>query len=140
MAVLLDKLKRRGIQRMGMEGATPTTSMAQAQSPLPTITDQISQPPARQDMSLAGRIGARPQLGELGSLPQNKGISKRFIADLPAKVQLQGIQDILQGQETTSPVVNNFVRGMAAQGKSPEEIIAAFKQQQKASGNPLVLM
>lgn len=134
MAVLLDRLSRRGTERIGQ---TP-----QPASPLPTISDTTSRPPARTltTAPLSRRLSQIPQRGAIGSLPQNVGVQKRFVSDLPAKQQLEGIQQILSGQDTNSPIVNNFVKGMSAQGKSPEEIIAAFKTQQKASGNPLVLL
>ena len=135
MAVLLDKLSKRGLSRMGK----PTEQPVQQPSPLPTITEQVMQPrvpPA----PLASRIAQAPQRGEVGSQPQFKNIQKRFVADLPAKVQLEGVNLILSGQDTKSPVINNFVRQMAAQGKSPEEIIQAFKTHQKTSQDPLVLL
>lgn len=140
MAILLDKLKNRGVQRMG--GATePTISanpnMPAPPSPLPTINQQIQQPTAR---SLASRVGGIPQKGAVGSQPQFANIKGRMVADLPANVQLQGIQKVLAGQSTGNQIIDNFVKGMAAQGKSPEEIRQAFIAQQKASASPLVLM
>mgnify|MGYP001594471966 CR=1 FL=1 len=142
MAILFEKLRQRGIERMGkqpvQQGLQP---QIQPPSPLPSITEQITAPPARMPtMPLSGRMATASVRGELGSMPQWQSINKRFIADLPANVQLKGIADILAGQDSNSPIINNFVRGMAAQGKSPEDIRQAFIAQQKPSQNPLVLM
>lgn len=136
MAVLLDKLSQRGINKF--KGVQPSQAVQPQQaiqqpSPLPSITQDISRPPT------PDRISQLPQRGPIGSLPQNQGIKQRIVADLPAKVQIEGIQGILNGQDTTSPVVNNFVKGMAAQGKNPEEIRQAFINQQKTTKNPLVI-
>jgi len=128
MAVLLDKISQRNTQR-----SMPT----QQASPLPTINQTISRPQARAPINQ--RMAGMSERGPVGSLPQFNGIKKKFIADLPANVQLQGIQDIMAGQESTSPIVNNFVRGMAAQGRNPEEIRLAFIEQQKTTDNPLAL-
>lgn len=141
MAILLDKLSKRGLSRMGKEPTAqpmvqpglPTAQPTQP-SPLPSITETINQPAA-----LGSRLAQAPQRGVVGSLPQNQGIQKRIVADLPPAVQIQGIQDILNGQDSTSPVINNFVRGLSQQGKNPEEIRQAFIEHQKTSNNPLVL-
>ena len=135
MAVLLDKLSQRGIKRF--KGAPPQTtqpSQTAQPSPLPSITETINRPPVSQ------RISALPQQGAVGSLPQFKNIKQRLIADLPAKTQLEGIQSILSGQDSQNAVINNFVKGLASQGKSPEEIRQAFIDQQKTSPSPLVLL
>ena len=141
--ILLDKLSQRGLKRMGMP-ANPGQPLqpTQPQSPLPSITDTIAQPKARAltTTPMGDRLAALPQRGAMGSMPQWGGTPKRFLADLPANVQLKGISDILSGLDSNSPIVNNFVRGMAAQGKSPEDIRQAFIAQQKTSPNPLVLM
>lgn len=157
----LDKLKQRGIKRMEKPGGMaplgpaggrpsllpgPSTAQptAQPQSPLPQITETIpsAQPPARAltTTPLSERLSARGQRGQLGSTFQGGKVQKRFLADLPANVQLQGIQQILAGQDTNSPMVNNFVRNLAAQGKTPEEIRIAFIAQQRQSPDPLVIM
>lgn len=135
MAILLDKLSK-----LRPTGAPATTPQAQI-SPLPSITQTINQPPARSltTTPMPQKIEALPQRGALGSMPQWKATPQRFLADLPAQTQLQGIQEILSGQDSNSPLVNNFVRTLAAQGKQPEEIRQAFIAQQKTSANPLVL-
>lgn len=131
MAVFLDKLKTRGLQRIGKEPP---------ESPLPSITETISTPPKPLTTKpLSNRIGGLPQRGTVGSLPQFANIKQRFLADLPAKVQLQGIQAVLSGADSGSPIINNFVKGMAAKGAQPEDIRQAFINQQKSSDNPLVL-
>jgi len=134
MAILPDRINQRGI-RAGT-GSTPP-----AISPLPTINQQISRPPARAltTTPISQRVGQSQQRGSLASTFQGGAVKKRFLADLPANVQLQGIQDILSGQDSTNPIINNFVRGMAARGSQPEEIRQAFIAEQKKSGNPLVL-
>jgi len=128
MAVLLDKISQRG-----------TRGVPAQASPLPTINQTISAPARRAGTSLAGRVSGMAERGPVGSMPQFKSIKKKFIADLPSNVQLQGIQEIMAGQDSTSPIVNNFVRGMASQGRNPEEIRLAFIEQQKNSQNPLAL-
>jgi len=140
MAVLLDKLSQRGVRRLG-GGNVPSPATNQAISPLPSIAGQNITAPAKPltTAPVSSRIAQRPQRGTVGSLPQFATEKRRFIADLPAKVQLEGIQGILGGQDSDSPVINNFVKGMAAQGKSPEEIRQAFVNQQKTIQNPLVI-
>jgi len=102
-------------------------------NPLPTISETINRPQATL-RSTATRVGTLPRAGALATA---QGSKKRFVSDLPAKVQLEGIQQILGGQDSRSSVINNFVRQMSAQGKSPEEIRVAFIEQQKRSKNPL---
>lgn len=135
MAVLLDKLSKRGVERFG-------SPVNQPKSPLPSITDQINLPTVKtvNKRPLNQRINNVSQRGAVGSLPQNANIKKRFVADLPSNEQLEGIQSILSGKDTNSPIINNFVKGMAAQGKSAEEIRQAFVEQQKQSNNPLVIL
>jgi hypothetical protein len=94
--------------------------------------------PARSLASASQRLNALPQRGNLASTFQ--GVQKRFVADLPANVQLQGIASILSGKETNNPQLNDFVKSMAAQGKQPEEIRQAFIAHQKTSPDPLVIM
>ena len=132
--ILMDKLSQRGIKR--------APGMAEQPSPLPAISGQIT-PPAPKPLTttpVSQRMGSLPQKGAVGSMPQWGHIPKRFVADLPANVQIQGIQAIMAGQDTPNPIVNNFVKGMAQQGKSPEEIRQAFIAHQKNSPDPLVLM
>jgi len=141
---VLDKLSKRGLVRMGKEPTAPiqplapTNAVAPQASPLPSISETISQP-AQPASPLTSRIAQAPQRGPVGSLPQNQGIQKRIVADLPANVQIQGIQDIINGKQSTSPAINNFVMGMVQRGANPEQIRQSFIEEQKKSNNPLVL-
>ena len=153
---LFDKLAQRGVQRLGrtprgqgsilgvdtpkpiaspasIVNQTPTTHQA-----TPTVAPTATPKPLTTTPTV-DRINTLPQRGTLGSTFQGGSINKRFIADLPANEQLEGIQMILSGQDTNSEVVNNFVKNMSAQGKSPEEIRLAFIEQERQSANPLVL-
>lgn len=138
---LFDKLSQRGLQRMGKDPNKQSSILGvPAQKPLPTIGETLQKPPATMPTTMAGKVGQLPQAGAVGSMPQFQNIKKRFIADLPAKTQLEGIAQILSGQDTNSPILNNFVKGMAAKGAQPEDIRQAFIQHQKASPDPLVLL
>ena len=139
----LDKLSQRGLKRMGID--QPAGQTLQPPSPLPSITQTLPPaiPPAIPARSLAPasqRLNALPQQGNLQSTFQGGAVQKRFIADLPASMQLQGIASILSGKETTNPQLNEFVKSQAAQGKQPEEIRQAFIAHQKTSPDPLVIM
>ena len=140
MAVFFQRLSQRGIDRLRGQPQGPSLK-GQRAGDFPTLSEQINKPPARPltTTPLSTRLGQIPQRGTLGSLPQFRGVNRRFVADLPANVQLQGINSILAGQDSTSTIINNFVRGMAAQGRTPEEIRQAFIAQQKTSANPLVI-
>lgn len=125
--ILFDKLSQRGVKQQDVQ---PKSNMVSTQiKSKPLTTTPISQ-----------RINNIPERGVMGSMPDWAHEKRQFIHDLPSKVQLQGIQDILSGKDTPSPIINNFVKGMAAQGKSPEEIRQAFLEHQKGSDNPLVMM
>lgn len=76
----------------------------------------------------------------LSKLPQVAPTKQRLVADLPANVQLNGIAQILAGQNSNHPTLNTFVRQSAAQGMTPEQIRQAFIAEQKKSPNPLVLL
>jgi len=134
--ILLDKLSQRKTSPMIRAGGTQQTS------PLPSVTDTINRPSARPltTAPMSQKIEQLPERGAMGSMPQFAHIQKRFLADLPANMQLEGIRLILSGQETQNQNVNNFVKSLAAQGKSPEEIRQAFIAQQKTSADPLVIM
>lgn len=127
--ILLDKLSQRGMDRMGRGNTTSETASSMNNSP---IRRPLTNTPASQ------RINQLPQRGAMGM--QRPDIQQRFISDLPANVQIQGINDILSGKDTPSPIINNFVKGLAAQGKSPEEIRLAFIEHQKNSDSPLIMM
>ena len=149
---LFDRLSQRGINRLGRT-IKPTDQASilgvPTQKPLPTIPERmgiapavpaVTRPAVLTTTPAAERLAQLPQRGIVGSMPQFAGINKRFVADLPANVQLKGIADILSGIDSNSPIINNFVRGMATQGKTPEEIRQAFIVQQKTSPNPLVIL
>ena len=140
----LDKLSQRGLKRMGI--GQPIGQTLQPPSPLPSITQTLpaaippALPPARPLAPASQRLGELPQRGNLASTFNGGAVQKRFIADLPASMQLQGIASILSGKETTNPQLNEFVKSQAAQGKQPEEIRQAFIAHQKTSPDPLVIM
>jgi len=135
--ILLDRLSK-----LSPRPATGGNQVQAMGGVLPSYTDQINKPPVSSvaPAQISQRMSQSPARGVIGSMPQWQGEKRRFIADLPANVQIKGIQSILNGQETQNTVINNFVKGMASQGKSPEEIREAFMQHQKSSSNPLVLM
>ena len=138
----LDKLSQRGLKRMGI--GQPAGQTLQP-SPLPSITQTLPPAippavPARSLVPASQRLNALPQRGNLASTFNGGAVQKRFIADLPASMQLQGIASILSGKETTNPQLNEFVKSQAAQGKQPEEIRQAFIAHQKTSPDPLVIM
>jgi len=141
MAVLLDKLSKRGIDRLSRSQSTPSATEA-IRSPFQSVNQTAGAPQARPVTTAPTeqRAGALPQRGALASSFQGGRIQKRFVADLPQNEQIQGIQTILSGQSSGNQIIDNFVKGMAAQGRQPEEIRQAFIAQQKASGNPLVLV
>ena len=142
MAGLLDKLKQRGVERFKGITQSPGILPQTATSPLsqaPTDINRVA-PRPQPSQVVSERISALPQRGTIGSLPQNKAIKNQIVADLPEKTQLEGIQGIINGQDIGNPVIDNFVKGMAAQGKTPEEIRQAFIEQQKTSRSPLVLL
>jgi len=148
---LFDRLAQRGIQRLGRTPRLDNQNSilgVQTQSPVQTPSNIINkaQPSANQASPRAltttptlDRLNNLPQRGTLGSTFQGGSIKKRFLADLPSNEQLEGISMILSGQETNDESVNTFVKNLAAQGKSPEEIRLAFITQQRNSPNPLVL-
>ena len=65
---------------------------------------------------------------------------QRLVADLPPSLQLQGINNILSGKDSSNPQANMFIRNLAAQGMNPEQIRQAFILDQKKSPNPLVIL
>lgn len=76
----------------------------------------------------------------LSQLPQVNPQKQRLVADLPAGVQLNAINQILAGQDTTNPQINTFVRQAAAGGLQPEQIRLKFIEEQKKSNNPLIIL
>ena len=81
-----------------------------------------------------------PLQDRLSQLKQVNPQKQRLVADLPASMQLQGIAQILAGQNSTHPQLNTFVRQAAAQGMTPEQIRQAFIAEQRKSANPLVIL
>jgi len=71
-------------------------------------------------------------------LPQTN--KQRLVADLPPEVQLNAINSILAGQNSTNQFINNFVRQGAAQGKNAEQIRQEFITHQRQSPSPLIIM
>jgi len=142
MAVFLDKLKQRGVDRFKGPTAQTIPTVTPPESPLAAGVTDINKvaPRPQPATAVSQRVAGLPEKGPVGSLPQFQGIKKRIVADLPSKTQLEGIQGILSGQSIGNPVIENFVKGMAAQGKNPEEIRQAFINQQKTSKSPLVIL
>lgn len=144
---LFDRLARRGMDRLNRnispeKQATPT-GIPSITASIPNVVNQPKPtvgPRALTTTPTADRLNQLPQRGELASTFQGGKIPNRFIADLPAGEQLQGITQILSGQGSGNDSVDNFVKTLAAQGKTPEEIRLAFIQQQKISPDPFVIL
>ena len=81
-----------------------------------------------------------PLQDRLSQLKQVAPQKQRLLADLPANVQLNGIAQILAGQNSTNPQLNTFVRQAAAQGMTPEQIRQTFIAEQRKSTSPLVIL
>jgi len=131
-----DKLAQRGIQRLGR---TPRPLPGGIQSPQQIISQTKGVKPLTTTPA-TNRIGELPQRGQLGTQFQGGQVKQRFLADLPAAEQIEGINQILAGQDTNNESINQFVRTQAAQGKNPEQIRLAFIQSQQNSPNPLVIL
>ena len=65
---------------------------------------------------------------------------RKLIADLPAQVQLNAINQIIAGKKTRNQQVNSFVQQSAARGMKPEQIRQAFIAEQRRSPNPLLIL
>lgn len=140
---LFDRLAQRGterLQRQIPEGKQASILGVPTSRPIETPQKIVSRPKTLSTTPTAQRINQLPQRGELGSTFQGGEVQKRFLADLPANQQLEGITQILAGQETNNQGLNDFVKTQAAQGKTPEQIRLAFVESQKASANPLVIL
>lgn len=81
-----------------------------------------------------------PLQDRLSKLQQVNPQKQRLVADLPANVQLNAINQVLLGQSTRNPQIDTFIKQMAAQGMQPEQIRQAFIAEQRKSPNPLVLL
>ena len=142
---LFDKLSQRGIERIGRTpNPQPSLLGVPMQKPIQTPQQIINKPSTTSVRPLTttptvDRLNQLPQRGQLGSTFQGGQVQKRFLADLPASEQLEGITQILSGQDTNNQAVNEFVKTLNAQGKTPEEIRLAFIESQRNSPNPLVL-
>ncbi len=147
---LFDRLARRGMERLNRNispekqakplgvGTPPIAPTA-----TPNIVNQTQPTAVPQNLTTTPtvqRLNQLPERGELGSTFQGGKVPNRFIADLPTNEQLQGIVNILSGQSSGNDGVDNFVKILSAQGKSPEEIRLAFIQQQKVSSDPFVIL
>lgn len=76
----------------------------------------------------------------LSKLQQVNPQKQRLIADLPPSMLLQGINNILSGKNSANPQADALIRQIAAQGKTPEQVMQLFIQQQKASPSPFVIL
>jgi len=76
----------------------------------------------------------------MSRVPQVQPEKRRLVADLPAEVQLNAINQIMSGQRTTNQHINTFVQKMASQGMQPEQIRQAFIAEQRKSPNPLIII
>jgi len=126
--IFLDKLSQRSIN--------PKSLTTVSNSPLPNISQPIRSSYSR---SISDRLINLSPRGTIGSSSEWMHEPRRFVADLPANVQLEGIKNILSGQSSGSQIIDDFVLGMSRQGRTPEQIRLAFIDQQKNSPNPLVI-
>ena len=76
----------------------------------------------------------------LARLNQTKPGRQRLVSDLPAATQLNAINQILAGQNTTNPMINDFVRRKAKEGRNPQQIMQDFVTEQRRSASPLIIM
>ena len=67
------------------------------------------------------------RLARLNQVAPNR---RRLVSDLPAATQLNAINQILAGQNSTNPMVNDFVRRKAKEGKNPQQIMQDFATEQ----------
>ncbi|HEC64918.1 MAG TPA: hypothetical protein ENI23_06485 [bacterium] len=74
----------------------------------------------------------------VGKLQQTD--NQRRLADFPAEVQLNAIQQILSGQKSFGPEVDNIVKRLAQGGRNPEQIRQAFIEEQRTSRTPLIAL
>jgi len=124
---------------------TPITSPVQpvaappqpVTAPLPTAPQAIQ---SIQPKALDGRLTALPIKGPVGSLPQFANIKQKILADLPAHMFIEGVNNIIAGKNSSNEYANNFVRRLSAQGKTPEQIRQAFINEQSTSQDPLVIL
>ncbi len=140
---LFDKLAQRGVQRLGRTPNNQSSILGvPTQKPIQSPQQIINRTPTARPLTTTptgDRLSQLPQRGQLASTFQGGAVKKRFLADLPANEQLEGIAQILGGKDTNSQPLNDFVKTLSAQGKSPEEIRLAFIQSQQNSPNPLVI-
>ncbi len=81
-----------------------------------------------------------PLEDRLAKLNQVAPERRRLVADLPPETQLNAINQILAGQRSTNPMVNDFVMNKAREGKTPEQIRQEFITEQRRSATPLIIM
>lgn len=77
------------------------------------------------------------RLSKLNQVAPNK---QRRVVDLPAATQLNAINQILAGQNTMNPMVNNFVRRKSKEGRNPQQIMQDFATEQRKSVSPLIIL
>lgn len=77
------------------------------------------------------------RLARLNQVAPNR---RRLVADLPPATQLNAINQILAGQDTTNSTINDFVRRRAKEGKNPQQIMQDFATEQRRSASPLIIM
>ena len=71
---------------------------------------------------------------------QTKPGVQKLVSDLPSATQLNAIHQILAGQNTTNPMINDFVRRRAKEGRNPKQIMQDFVTEQRRSASPLIIM
>jgi len=76
----------------------------------------------------------------LAKLNQTKPGKQRLVADLPAATQMNAINQILAGQNTTNPFINDFVKKRSKEGRNPSQIREDFITEQRRSASPLIIM
>ena len=82
-------------------------------------------------------MGLQDRLSKLQQVNPQK---QRLIADLPPSMLLQGINNILSGKNSANPQADALIRQLATQGRTPEQVMQLFIQQQKASSSPFVIL
>ena len=81
-------------------------------------------------MALADRLAGLKQVG------QGK---QRLIADLPASVQINAINQVLNGERSFGAEVDGAIKRLS-QGRTPDQIRSAFIDEQRKSPSPLMLL
>ena len=135
----LDKLKKLDISNQPMQVRSPLTSVTKQEN-LNSMQNISPQKKMLTTDPLEKKLNQIPERGQVGANFQGGKVKQRFLADLPANTQIQGINQILSGQNTNNEQLNNFVKTSSARGMTPEQIRLAFIENQKQSTDPLVLI